>query len=98
MDPVAVVGTDFHYIVLYSSADSKDSKLALVHALSKKVPPSPLAAWRPLAASFARRTDLHRPAPGVCQELRVRVQVVWKEDFHADEKWRGESATGRMIG
>jgi hypothetical protein len=30
--------------------------------------------------------------------LRVRVQVVWKEDFHADEKWRGESATGRMIG
>ena len=92
MDPVAVVGTDFHYIVLYSSADSKDSKLALVHALSKKVPPSPLA------ASFARRTDLHRPAPGVCQELRVRVQVVWKEDFHADEKWRGESATGRMIG
>ncbi len=95
MDPVAVVGTDFHYIVLYSSADSKDSKLALVHALSKKVPPSPLAASGGLIRSP------HRPAPTRTRrmpELRVCVQVVWKEDFHADEKWRGESATGRMIG
>ncbi len=59
MDPVAVVGTDFHYIVLYSSADSKDSKLALVHALSKKVPPPPLAAWWPHSLAAPTCTDPH---------------------------------------